>query len=271
MEVLTLESLDNLRKFVKESPDFRNLATRPLEDLEGELNLNFINLDLEALDRELPELHMKEVSPANLATTDVENAPVFFEGLAELSPAHATDERIWSTLALGHYASYTRYRYRQIPDDTKDDHKKARNWILAHWLCGAANRSKFRDNAISRLWWMGKICASIPGWSQQEVAKVMITNTDYRQQLLDRTTSFTATGVAKAVLEISREMEASQGGLSREGFRKVMMEISFVAGKSNLAVLSSRQLIELFKPIFEKQNANFKPKSAFKNIFSKKK
>lgn len=270
MEVLTLESLDILRKFVRESPDFMSLATSSLDDLALSQNLSFINLDLEALDRELPELLIKEVSNSDLAATDVENSPIFFEGLSELSPAHATDERIWATLALGHYCAYTRYRYRQIPDSAKDDHKKARNWILAHWLCGAANRSKFRDNAISRLWWMGKICSSIPGWTPDEVAKVMITNTDYRQQLLDRTTSFTATGVAKAVLELSREMEATQGGLSREGFRKVMMEINFVAGKTNLAVLSSRQLIELFKPIFEKQIATLRPTSAFRQIFSRR-
>ena len=31
------------------------------------------------------------------------------------------------------------------------------------------------------------------------------------------------------------------------------MEINFEAGKSNLAVLSDRQLIDLFRPIFESQ------------------
>ena len=102
---------------------------------------------------------------------------------------------------------------------------------------------------------MGKVACSIPGWTAAEVAETMITNTDYRQQLLDRTTSFTATGVAKAVLEISREFVKSNRELSREGFRSVMMEINFEAGKSNLAVLSDRQLIDRFRPIFESQLA----------------
>ena len=265
MNVLTLESLDKLRDFVTDSPDFRGHISTSLEDLELELGLAFVQLDLGPLEEDLPELVMDEVAPKDLSSTDVKNAPNFFESLSHLSPAHATDERIWTTLALGHYAEYTKYRWQSVP---KID-KRARNWITAHWLCGAGNRSKFRDNAISRLWWMGKIACSIPGWTSQEVAEVMITNTDYRQQLLDRTSSFTATGVAKAVLELSSEIKKSGKELTRDGFREVMMEINFVAGKSNLAVLSSRQLIELFKPIFERQLHKTKPKTTLQKIFSR--
>lgn len=265
MNVLTLESLDKLRDFVKDSSDFRSLISTSLEDLELELGLSYVQLELGPLEGDLPELFIEEVAPKNLASSDVKNAPNFFESLSDLSAAHATDERIWTTLAIGHYAEYTKYRWQLVPEDDQ----KARNWITAHWLCGAANRSKFRDNAISRLWWMGKIASSIPGWTSQEVAEVMITNTDYRQQLLDRTSSFTATGVARAVLELSREIENSDKELTREGFRNVMMEINFVAGKSNLAVLSSRQLIDLFKPIFERQLSKPKPKTTLQRIFSR--
>ena len=253
MQVLTLESLDNLRKFVREDAGLLELRSASLEELEGEVDLQFVDLQLPALEGEWPNLSVdvdvEEASPAALAATDVANAPAFYNALSELSPAHATDERIWATLALDRYAGYTKQRWQPVP---KTD-EKARNWILAHWLCGTSNRSKFRDNSISRLWWMGKVASSIPGWTPAEVAEIMITNTDYRQQLLDRTTSFTATGVAKAVLEISREFVKANKTLSREEFRSVMMEINFQAGKSNLAVLSDLQLIALFRPIFEAQ------------------
>jgi hypothetical protein len=251
MQVLTLESLDNLRKFVREDADFMKLISASLEELEGEVNLQFVDLQLPALEGEWPNLSVAvdEESSAALAATDVSNAPAFYNALSGLAPAHATDERIWATLALDRYSDYTKQRWQLVP---KTD-EKARNWILAHWLCGASNRSKFRDNSISRLWWMGKVACSIPGWTPAEVAETMITNTDYRQQLLDRTTSFTATGVAKAVLEISREFVKANKELSREEFRSVMMEINFQAGKSNLAVLSDLQLIDLFRPMFEAQ------------------
>jgi hypothetical protein len=80
----------------------------------------------------------------------------------------------------------------------------------------------------------------------------MITSTDYRQQLLDRTTSFTAIGVAKAILEISLVLKSQEKTLSRIQFRSVMKEVNFVAGRANLATLSDRQLIEIFQPIFSK-------------------
>lgn len=253
MQVLTLESLDNLRKFVRDDADFIKLTSTSLDDLESELSLSFVELQLPALDGEWPVLpvEVEDVTRETLAGTDVANAPAFYNALSELAPAHATDERIWTTLTLGRYSDYTRQRWRLVPEAEE----KARNWVLAHWLCGASNRSKFRDNSVSRLWWMGKVACSIPGWTAAEVAETMITNTDYRQQLLDRTSSFTATGVAKAVLEISREFVKANKELTREEFRSVMMEINFEAGKSNLAVLSERQLIDRFRPIFESQLA----------------
>ena len=179
MQVLTLESLDNLRKFVRDAPDFMRLTSAPLTELEDEVDLSFVDLQLPALDGEWPALSVdvEEVSSKTLAATDVANAPAFFSALSALAPAHATDERIWATLALDRYSDYTKQRWQLVPKS--DD--KARNWILAHWLCGASNRAKFRDNSISRLWWMGKVACSIPGWTPAEVADVMITNTDYRQ------------------------------------------------------------------------------------------
>ena len=100
---------------------------------------------------------------------------------------------------------------------------------------------------------MGKVSHGIPGWTPAEVAETMITNTDYRQQVLDRPSSFTATGVAKALLELRREFVKSNNELSRAEFRNVMRAINFEAGKSNLAVLSDRQLIDLFRPMFAAQ------------------
>ena len=251
MQVLTLESLDVLRKFVREDSDYMRLVIHPFEELVDHLNLSFVDLQLAVLQQELPDLDVAvtEKTPEALAATDVGNAPFFYKALSELTPAHATDERIWATLALDRYSGYTRQRWQLLPKTEQ----KARNWILAHWLCGAANRSKFRDNSISRLWWMGKVSHGIPGWTPAEVAETMITNTDYRQQVLDRPSSFTATGVAKALLELRREFVKSNNELSRAEFRNVMRAINFEAGKSNLAVLSDRQLIDLFRPMFAAQ------------------
>mgnify|MGYP000283032520 CR=1 FL=1 len=92
-----------------------------------------------------------------------------------------------------------------------------------------------------------------------------------RQQLLDRISSFTATGVAKAVLELSREIDRSGETLTRQEFRHVMKELNFVAGKSNLAVLSQRQLIGLFRPIFDRQVRARKPMTVMQKLFSGKK
>ena len=55
----------------------------------------------------------------HLAATDVGNAPAFYNALSELAPAHATDERIWATLALDRYSDYTKQRWQLVPKLTK--------------------------------------------------------------------------------------------------------------------------------------------------------
>ena len=57
MQVLTLESLDNLRKFVREAPDFMKLTSASLAELEGEANLTFVDLQLPALDGDWMAVH----------------------------------------------------------------------------------------------------------------------------------------------------------------------------------------------------------------------
>ena len=83
MQVLTLESLDNLRQFVRDDADFMKLTSVSLEELEGELNLQFVDLQLPALEGEWPNLSVDvdEASSAALAATDVANAPAFYTAL----------------------------------------------------------------------------------------------------------------------------------------------------------------------------------------------
>jgi hypothetical protein len=248
VEILKLSSLDKLSRFVKEDPDYRFIATVSFDDIVDELSLEFVELAIPAIEDTQVTLDATLIDPADIAASDPIQSPLFYQAISSLSPALATDERIWTTLSLGRFNDYTKARWQKIPEPEE----KARNWIKAHWLCGSNNRAKFRDNSISRLWWMGRVSHSIPGWAASDVAKLMITSTDYRQQLLDRTTSFTAIGVAKAILEISLVLKSQEKTLSRIQFRSVMKEVNFVAGRANLATLSDRQLIEIFQPIFSK-------------------
>ena len=260
MQILTLQSLDKLKKFVTAHDNFSDLIEMPLDELDEtySLGLHFVELELSVSEDQFPELIVD--NPDNdIVVTDVQNAPHFYHALNCMTPAHATDERIWTTLSLTVYRSYVLSRWRDNNSQCPTDGKSLRTWIVNHWLCGSSNRSKFRDNAVSRLWWMGKVCYSVEGWKPEEVAQMVITNTDYRQQLLDRTSSFAASGVTKAILELSRELESDGRALSRQAFRKVMSEVNYFAGRSNLAAMTDKQLIQLLGPLFRNQGGDGGP------------
>ena len=246
MEILKLESIDKLRKFVKESEEFELITEASFQDIIEQLSLETIELKIAAFDQSNFCLGYSDVNSSSVSGSDVILSPKFYKEFESLSPALATDERLWTTLALGRFNEYTRARYANIPIEDA----KRRNWILAHWLCGNSNRNKFRDNSISRLWWMGRVSYSIPGWSAEKVAELMIPDTDFRLQLMDRTSSSTALNVSKAILQIKHDLKLSGRELKREQFRLAMKEINFIAGRTNLAILSDTQVAEVLTPIF---------------------
>ena len=266
MEVLSLGALDKLRKFVRLDSDFLKVTTASFDDLVSDLELVVMDLPIPALDGKLAQLDGSMIDESDIAATDSELAPYLFDSMSLLSPAHATDERIWTTLSLNQFSSYTRKRWQKIPVDEG----KARTWIEAHWLCGSANRSRSRDNAIARLWWTGKIAHSIEGWSPSEVASELFINTDFRAAVVERPTATTAMGVAKSILELSREYRANDVMIKRVDYRAIMKEVSFVAARANVAALTAGQLIELFRPIFERVLVPEKSKGLLGKIFGVK-
>ena len=71
---------------------------------------------------------------------DYTNSGLIFQSLKNLSPADATDERLWTTLCFNQYKEYNLLRWPDISNGK-------------HFFC-EGNRALTRDNGIARLWWM---------------------------------------------------------------------------------------------------------------------
>jgi len=267
-EVLTLESLDKISKFLKEDDSFSRVALE-FSSIESELDLAYIPVDYEITpdfsDIVFPSDDCDELQ------SDSANILIVYNALKPLGAAHATDERLWATLALKHLSDYTLARW-PLP---KDEDKVAKH-ISRHWMCKSGVRSRTRDNSISRLWWMGRVVHLLDGWQSDEVVSILFNNSDYRANILARSSSVSASNVVSAILAITKEAFEKGISFERNRFREFMKQVNYHAGRTNLAALSEEQLISLLKPIYEaaydpkkKLSVGAKKKGLVENLISR--
>lgn len=262
-DVLTLESLDKLFHWAKTHPGDSSIA-HSFESLEDELSLQYVPLAY-ALEPTFEGL----VIPGEETNADIEsdkvNVSVVYSGLSGLSPAQATDERLWATLALKHLSEYTLARW-PVPSEES----KISSHVTSHWLCKSGVRSRARDNAISRLWWMGRIVHLMDGWQAEEVVSILFNNSDYRANIVERSSSSSSPAVVSAILSITKEAFANGIAFKRSSFREFMKEVNFLAGRANLAAIPEIDLINLLRPVYQKcYSEPAKEPASKKGIFDK--
>jgi hypothetical protein len=242
-EVLTLESLDKISAFLKENPADSRVATA-FDEIEDELELNYVPVayniapDVSAI-----------VIPGNGCSeleSDKKNVSIVYEALKPLGAAHATDERLWATLAIKYLSDYTLARW-PLPKDPD----KVASHVSLHWMCKSGVRSRARDNSVSRLWWMGRLVHQLDGWQTDQVVEILFNNSDYRANIVERSSSVSAANVVGAILAITDQGFKLGKKFDRSCFRQFMKEVNYHAGRTNLAALSEVQLIHLLQPIYE--------------------
>ena len=252
INVLTLESLDKLTEHCRSNPTCSKIIER-FEEIEADLELTYAPVDYSFTDDSLPNL-IEPTSNNAALESDKDNVLTVFNALSDMSAAHATDERLWSTLAIKHLSSYCRARW-PLPTG-----EKIGGHIISHWLCQSSNRSRTRNNAISRLWWMGFMIAQLENWQQKQVVEVLFNNSDYRAQIIERNSSSSAPIVISTILAITSEAFLKGLPYNRESFREFMKQVNFYAARTNLAALNQPQLIAIFSPVYYQSYENRKSK-----------
>ena len=243
LEVLTLGSLDKLTEYCRTNPTSTKIIHQ-FEEINSELELTYAPVDYGFTEESFRPLAMP-VSSNDTLENDKKNVPILFNALKEMSAAHATDERLWATLAIKHFSNYCHARW---PVPKKED--KYGSHITSHWLCQSGTRSRIRDNAISRLWWMGYMIDQLDDWQQKDVIKVLFNNSDYRAQIIERSSSSSAPNVMGTILTITAEASKKKLEFRRDAFRDFMKQVNFYATRTNLATLSRDQLYTIFNPLY---------------------
>ena len=114
--------------------------------------------------------------------TEFENVRRIYNRLKFLYSSQASDERFWSALCLNHFWEYTQYRWDILSNCTKNN-------VEQHFFFGFGARRSLTRNAISRLWWIGRLTYDSSRKDPYELTRFVCENADYIMHILERNTS----------------------------------------------------------------------------------
>ena len=114
--------------------------------------------------------------------TEFENVKQIYYNLRFLTDSQASDERIWAGLCLGPFWNYVKYRWGI-------DNNCSQGNIKQHFLFGFGSRRSLTRNAISRLWWIGRLTYDEKEKDPWLLTRFVCENSDYIMHILERNTS----------------------------------------------------------------------------------
>ena len=184
---------------------------------------------------------------------DRENSLRIFSALPNFLPIHAADERLWVSLAFGNYFEYAKKRWSAESTKSKD----LSQLILNHWFC-PTSRSRWRDHAISRLWWVGHIANSTPGLKSKEVLDVLYLNSELINSFLGHPRTTSSQRVSSALISLLHEkyLNDKATAFNRDRFRNLMHLIDLRSGKLHLDAISDVELRNLLLDCFHESHKN---------------
>lgn len=176
LQFISYDSLDAIKANL--SPWAENFKLDSSAWLEHEFDNN---LFLNSKFGEIPDFTL-DTTAEKPFFTEAANAQKVYENLKFLSDSQASDERLWAGLCLGPFWKYVQYRWDICKKATPAN-------ILQHYFFGYGPRRSLTRNAISRLWWIGRLTYDENRSDPYELTKLVCENSDYIMHILERNTS----------------------------------------------------------------------------------
>lgn len=152
------------------------------------------------------------------AEADVRNSRIVHAALSGMTPAIASDERVWVRLVHLECLEYSRKRW--LAGKNGDAFKKAVNLHMF-----ARGRTGVRDdNALSRLWWNMHIASIADPDNPGAALEIIVKRADIRMQFVERPGTAARNAIARGVVRgMRRNPEVAADDKT---FRSFMVELN---------------------------------------------
>ncbi len=177
-------------------------------------------------------------------TADAASALAVYEALKNLTPQQAADERLWTYLCHMEYRRYVARRWlTSRPESNDDATRKVRNHFFAR-----GNRPLIRDNALSRLWWLGSIAHEVEADAPHEFLERLLHRQDVRSALIERPSVSMNRQVLSSINVVMRDYwQRDKSLFERKPFRTWMVGLNRRGGVVLLDALPKEPLAELLE------------------------
>ena len=176
LQFVSYDNIDIIKSNLKSWVD--NFKQDSSEWLQEELG-NALFSDTKFAD--IPDFNL-DMSADKPFLTEAENVKRIYGNLRFLSDSQASDERLWAGLCLGPFWDYVKYRW--------DINKKCTvSNVQQHFFFGFGARRSLTRNALSRLWWIGRLTYDEKRSDPWELTKFVCESADYIMHILERNTS----------------------------------------------------------------------------------
>lgn len=180
---------------------------------------------------------------------DKENSKALYKALSDLTPVESIDERFWVSVTLLVYPDYLRNRW------PCNDLAKLDNHLQNHLFATSA-RKRFRDQAVSRLWWASRfISRNLQEVSDHAFEVFFDLESDVYSQLSTRPTLVSVKNLAKAVIEVTHGAFLGSGNAtkvySRDSYRQFLADVDLASGRQLLPHQGYEEIYALVSKLFD--------------------
>ena len=181
---------------------------------------------------------------------DAENSQTVYKALKNLTPYHATDERLWVYLCHADCKEYAASRWLS-PSQPADPLKAKRE--IAHFFVPSSSKQRnlIRSNAVSRLWWMGYLANEIAPDEPEHFLEILLYNQDVAVQVLTRSITPNRRLLSSIFGVLKENWNDNKKLLERNIFRDWMKNINIYGGAVLLDALSDKQLEDKLREFSE--------------------
>jgi hypothetical protein len=232
--------LTELRENVHQNYD--RYANGDFSDLAEENGWS-IELDLKVdLDR------LADLDPQAGGEFEAKNSILVWQTFSGLSPALATEERIWARLSHLECLDFSRKRWLRGHDKDSIVANINRHFFAGSWT------SVRDDHALGRLWWNAYVAhLSMPNDIELALA-TMLSKADFRSNLIERSRTSSRPTLAAAIL---RAMISDQRIVESEaGFRAFMRRVNKFGGGELFEVMPSATVDRFVKECADRAHAD---------------
>lgn len=185
----------------------------------------------------------KLINSENGKHFDLENSIALYEKISGVSPAVASDERLWTYLTHVLFWEYMKSRW-PIDNTGKKDDIKGR--IINRYFLKGSNLETLSRNGISRLWWYAHLTVDESRSDKYELTRVLLERADIAVGLLER--AFGANdSIRKSFLKFLQKNDDIRKSEAKT--RSLLKLINLAGGVRNLPGLNEDDLLVLFGKI----------------------